>query len=31
MIRCFVRVVDGAIQDHPVIASNFKAAFQAMI
>lgn len=27
MIRCFVRIVNGAMQDHPVIASNFKAAF----
>ena len=27
MIRCFIQVVDGEIQCHPVVASNFKGAF----
>lgn len=27
MIRCFVKIVDGSIDGHPVIASNFKRAF----
>ena len=27
MIRCFVRIVDGQVDGHPVLASNFKRAF----
>ena len=27
MLRCFVKIVDGQIQGHPVLASNFRNAF----
>lgn len=27
MIKCFIQVVNGESQNHPVIASNFKAVF----